>query len=182
MTYNTTTTDNTSPMIYVACLASYSAGRLHGAWINVTNVDDMHAEIAGMLAASPIPGAEEWAIHDTDAFGECSQFVTDLTTAEVFASMINDGIDADALAGFIDNDESLLRYVDDLPAAYESAYIGTFESTAEYAETYYCDTCGDPPDLITRCIDWQGVWDQRLRHDLFAVDVPEGIALFRGDY
>jgi len=58
------------PRIYVACLAAYNEGRLHGAWIDVgEDVEDVRAAVAAMLAASPAPGAEEYAIHDHDDFG-----------------------------------------------------------------------------------------------------------------
>ena len=69
----------TTPRIYVACLASYNAGRLHGLWIDATDdVDAMQAEINRMLAASPEPnvqrqiyvdedGAEHWVDASTPA-------------------------------------------------------------------------------------------------------------------
>lgn len=58
------------PRIYVACLAAYNKGRLHGAWIEVgDDVEAVRAAVAAMLAASPAPGAEEYAIHDHDGFG-----------------------------------------------------------------------------------------------------------------
>lgn len=43
--------------IYVACLASYNAGRLHGAWIDATqDADDIRREIAEkVLRTSPCP-------------------------------------------------------------------------------------------------------------------------------
>lgn len=43
--------------IYVACLASYNNGRLHGAWIDVDGKDgdDIREEVAAMLRASPYP-------------------------------------------------------------------------------------------------------------------------------
>jgi len=62
---------STDPRIYVACLAAYNNGRLHGAWIDANqSADDIAAEVQTMLAASPEPGAEEWAIHDYEGFGE----------------------------------------------------------------------------------------------------------------
>jgi len=52
--------------IYVASLSDYNAGRLHGAWIDATqDADEIEAEVQEMLAASPEPIAEEWAIHDS---------------------------------------------------------------------------------------------------------------------
>jgi antirestriction protein len=69
--------------IYVACLASYNSGILHGQWIEATSDrDEMQAAIDAILRASPcpnvtvthpetgeeVPSAEEWAIHDYDSF------------------------------------------------------------------------------------------------------------------
>jgi len=61
---------NLEPRIYVACLAAYNEGRLHGAWIEVgDDVEDVRAAVTAMLATSPATGAEEYAIHDHDDFG-----------------------------------------------------------------------------------------------------------------
>jgi antirestriction protein len=58
------------PRIYVACLAAYNEGRLHGVWIEVgDDVEDVRAAVTAMLATSPATGAEECAIHDHDGFG-----------------------------------------------------------------------------------------------------------------
>ncbi|KGK67087.1 antirestriction protein ArdA [Xanthomonas citri] len=47
----------TAPRIYVACLASYNNGVLHGRWIDLDGMDadDVQAEIAAMLRESPNP-------------------------------------------------------------------------------------------------------------------------------
>ena len=78
--------------IYVACLASYNNGRLHGAWIDCEGKDaeELRIDVATMLRTSPypnvmvpdpdsaidgpgeqsmVPSAEEWAIHDSEGFG-----------------------------------------------------------------------------------------------------------------
>ena len=55
--------------IYVACLAAYNNGKLHGAWIDATqDLDDIQDQINQMLADSPEPDAEEYAIHDYEGF------------------------------------------------------------------------------------------------------------------
>ena len=42
--------------IYIACLASYNNGRLHGEWIDATSdADDMGEQVARILRASPYP-------------------------------------------------------------------------------------------------------------------------------
>jgi antirestriction protein len=47
---------NTSPRIYVACLASYNSGILHGEWIDATaDADEMQDEVNRILRASPCP-------------------------------------------------------------------------------------------------------------------------------
>ncbi|RAN32725.1 hypothetical protein HY11_17410 [Hyphomonas pacifica] len=51
------------PRVYVACLAAYNNGCLHGRWIDATTPDEIMVEVCAMLADSPLPGAEEWAIH-----------------------------------------------------------------------------------------------------------------------
>lgn len=57
------------PRIYVASLADYNDGRLHGSWIDAAqDVETLNACIQDMLDASPSPFAEEWAIHDYDGF------------------------------------------------------------------------------------------------------------------
>lgn len=47
-----------TPRIYVACLASYNNGVLHGEWIDATDADDMAAAVADMLRESPYPNVE----------------------------------------------------------------------------------------------------------------------------
>ena len=41
------------PRIYVACLAAYNDGRLHGRWIAATTADEIRTQVRAMLAASP---------------------------------------------------------------------------------------------------------------------------------
>lgn len=50
--------------IYLACLAAYNNGRLHGAWVDADKGQDhIWNGLRAMLRASPEPDAEEWAIH-----------------------------------------------------------------------------------------------------------------------
>ena len=58
------------PRLYVACLAAYSQGTLHGAWIDATaDAWAMWSEVAAMLRTSPILDAEDYAILDHEGFG-----------------------------------------------------------------------------------------------------------------
>lgn len=62
--------DTITPRIYVACLAAYNNGKLHGVWIDALNndPDEIMTEVQTMLKLSPEPNAEEWAIHDYEGF------------------------------------------------------------------------------------------------------------------
>ena len=57
-----------TPRIYVACLAAYNNGQLHGWWIDADDADSVRDQISDMLKASPQPNAEEHAIHDFEGF------------------------------------------------------------------------------------------------------------------
>ena len=55
--------------IYVADLAAYNSGKLHGVWIDATDdLDDIWDQIKKMLAQSPEDFAEEIAIHNYECF------------------------------------------------------------------------------------------------------------------
>ncbi len=55
--------------IYVADLAAYDKGILHGVWIDATaDVSDMHKQVDAMLVSSPTGDAWESAIHGFEGF------------------------------------------------------------------------------------------------------------------
>jgi antirestriction protein len=63
------TTPRPAPRIYVADLAAYNNSRLHGIWLDAgRDVEELWADVQAMLAASPVPDAEEVAIHDHEDF------------------------------------------------------------------------------------------------------------------
>jgi antirestriction protein len=58
------------PRVYVASLSDYNSGRLYGKWLDAaTTGEELYRQVSAMLAASPTPGAEEFAIHDYENFG-----------------------------------------------------------------------------------------------------------------
>jgi len=62
-------TETKTIRVYIADLAAYNNGFLHGVWCDATDdLDDIHEQIQAMLAASPVPNAEEYAIHDFEGF------------------------------------------------------------------------------------------------------------------
>lgn len=145
--------------IYVACLSSYNAGRLFGRWIDTEDLDaeDLGELVAAMLAASPIPNAEEFAIHDHEGFppqtvGEYSS----LSEVAELSAAIHEHGDAfiAALQNFCGSNvvESALDYLAD-------CYRGVFESLADYEYQLAQDTGSleSVPAWLEYHIDWESV-------------------------
>jgi antirestriction protein len=129
---STIAASTTSPRIYVACLAAYNNGRLHGEWIDADQTADaIYENVKQMLAASPEPGAEEWAIHDYEGFGELrlSEWESFERVAAIAEGIAEHG---DAFTAWLSYDP------DQEPAAegFEDAYRGEWDSLRDYAEDY----------------------------------------------
>jgi len=126
------------PRIYVACLASYNLGLLHGAWIDASqDVDDLEADIQAMLKRSPVAGAEEFAIHDFDGFGSVTlSEYEDLGDVAALASLIDEFGEAlaSALWHRTGGDEGEARTL------MEDAYQGCYDSLEDWAEQLLEDT------------------------------------------
>jgi antirestriction protein len=127
---------STNPRVYVACLAAYNNGRLHGEWINADqSADELHEDVHRMLAASPEPGAEEWAIHDYEGFGELrlSEWESFERVSAIAAGIFRHG---DAFSAWLSYDES--QDATDMQA-FEDAYRGEWDSLCAYAENFADD-------------------------------------------
>ncbi len=118
------------PRIYVASLADYNEGRLHGAWIDAAQTSsEIMGAVSEMLRASPSPSAEEWAIHDYEGFGPLTihEYEDFETVARVAAGIVEHGEAFAAFAEFVDCDADLLD-------GFGDAYVGDYESGVELAE------------------------------------------------
>jgi len=120
-----------TPRIWVGCLAAYNAGTLHGEWIDCTgqDADDLGEEVARILASSPIPHAEEFAIMDHENLGRCGEF----TSLEEIARR------ADCVTSHDDVGLAYLMMCDELgvdpnPDSVEGAHRGVWGSWGEYCE------------------------------------------------
>lgn len=118
------------PRIYVASLADYNNGRLHGTWLDATREpDDLYADISRMLHASHEPGAEEFAIHDYEHFGDAPIDEYDGIThvARIARGIAEHGLAFGAWAHLQEgNPEALDQFSD--------AYLGHYDSLQAYAE------------------------------------------------
>jgi antirestriction protein len=148
--------------IYVACLAAYNNGILHGVWLDATqDIGDLWEGINTMLKASPIKDAEEWAIHDYEGYGN-------LSLSEYM------GIQkAHDLAVFIEEHGALgvlvLEYfggdLAEASEALEDKYLGAYESIEDFAEETYPDNV---PEGLAYYIDWKIMaYDMERSGDIF---------------
>jgi antirestriction protein len=173
-------TSTTESRIYVACLASYNAGILHGAWIalNGKDTDEVGEEIAAMLKASPTAGAEEYAVHDFEGFnGYNPGEYPDMGKLIGLVEAADKAQDADAFWGWVAHDS----YNADSPERFEDAYRGEWSDLGEYAADYWEQT-GDKLEAPKgqwwhplNYIDWDRMGaDLETSGDVFTVDAPGG--------
>ena len=140
--------------IYIACLESYNAGRLVGAWLDLTDFVDCDAlEVAAKAAIK----GEEWAIHDHEGWynligeytglAECFALHETLTEAE-------DTHNSEVVAAAI----AVSDMGRELAQALES-YCGAYDRKGDYA--YECAEQDGSLEKIPECyrnhIDWESV-------------------------
>lgn len=157
--------------IYVADLAAYNNGRLHGVWINaLDDPGDIRDQINAMLVGSPEGFAEEFAIHDYEGFDGY-----DLGEYESIDSVHE-------IACFIDDHPemggALLNhfggYLDEARTAIDDHYCGEYESLAEYAQQLTEETTEIPESLVYY-IDYERMGrDMGMSGDIFTIDSSGG--------
>lgn len=157
--------------IYVACLASYNNGHLHGAWVDLegaTDEDHIQEAIDWVLATSPAPGAEEWAMHDSSGLpkvlgsNEQPHWDALVSYADVL-SALPDEDDREAYRLACDNQGEILD-----EEQFRDTYRGCYSSGEAYAEEL-AEELGaipDQPSWPLSCIDWAGAW-RDLQYDSY---------------
>ena len=168
---------NTNPRIYVACLAAYNNGILHGAWIDASREAwAIYDGIRAMLDVSPITDAEEWAIHDYEGFEgiELAEYAGIEGVAEKAAFILEHG----------ELGAELFTYYGSLAEArqaLEDRYYGQFESVADFMqETMEGSTA--IPERLQYYIDWQAMArDAELSGDLITIQTAhDQVHVFAG--
>jgi antirestriction protein len=176
---------NKVPSIYVASLPDYNAGRLHGVWLDATEGSEaLHQGIQEMLAASPEPAAEEWAIHDQSGFGP--QMLDEFESIET-VSLLATGIrvHGEPFAAWA----STLDQLSELATKhFDEYYRGTWPSTEAYAEDLL-DSTG-ATEVLEAVPDWLQPYvqlnvaafarDLELSGDLITVAGSDGVHVFEG--
>jgi antirestriction protein len=157
---------NLQPRIYVACLAAHNNGHLHGAWVDAGQEPwSIYDDVKVMLAASPITGAEEWAIHDYEGFGGVR--IEEYTGFDRVSSL------ATFIAEHSEVGAALLDYysgdLDEAQQAITDRYMGEHSSLADYVQELTEETV-TIPQALQFYIDYKAMArDAELNGDLFTV-------------
>lgn len=174
------------PRIWIASLADYNAGRLHGEWVDAAVEDaDLTRVAQRIVDTSPEPGAEEWAIFDYDNFG--SYRIHEYEDLAIVAAVAR-GIQKFGLA-FAAWAELCDTNADDLETEFEDAFMGFYESRDAYLDSMLDDLGADdaiekhvPQWLVAHVsIDRDGlIRDVQASGDVHIEDAPGGgIYVFR---
>lgn len=150
--------------IYVACLASYNNGILHGAWINACqDSEEIMEEAQAMLAASSIEDAEEWAIHDYEGFEgiSLSEYAGFERVAE-FASFIEEHGELGAKV------YEHFSNLDDAQTALDDHYCGRYDSAADFAKETTTETT-EIPERLAFYIDYEKMAADMEINDIFVI-------------
>ena len=157
---------HTEIRIYVACLAAYNNGRLHGRWVDATqDADTIQSEIAAMLTASPIPNAEEWAIHDYEGFegAPISEYQGIDSVAELAAFICEHGALGGKLIEYFGGD------LDEARTAIEERYFGEYARLADFAQES-TENAHDIPEALQPYIDYDAMGRDWAISDLLVIE------------
>ncbi|MDA7980915.1 MAG: antirestriction protein ArdA [Pirellulales bacterium] len=169
-------TQSLQPRIYVACLAAYNSGHLHGAWIDAAqSSDEIREEIQSMLASSPILQAEEWGIHDFEGFAgiHLSEFAGLEEVSRVAALLVEHGAAFGAFASNFGLEHATGE-------GFEEAYCGEWESETAYAEHLFDELyLHDVPETVQPYIDYEKFARDLFMCDYYSAQAPQGVFVFR---
>jgi antirestriction protein len=174
--------------IYIADLAEYNNGNLHGGWIDCEGKDagDLLQEIKDrkLVKMDPYsspddPEMNEFAIHDHEGFGDLVgeydglDFVANLV--EKFDAL-HDPDNWGLFREWLKNSGDYDKDAED----FEDAYQGTFESLGHWAEQFEEDTgSNDIPERLKYYIDYDAIGrDAQLGGDIFTIDHGGEVAVF----
>jgi antirestriction protein len=137
------------------------------------DMDSIQDSIMAMLAASPEPDAEEWAIHDYEGFGTIS--LSEYQSVETVAAMAefiqeHGRLAADLISHFSGD-------LDEARQALEDNYAGCYASLEDFAASLTEETGGleQVPEHIRGYIDYAAMArDMEMSGDVFTLEPGYG--------
>lgn len=141
------------PRIYVACLAAYNNGKLHGEWIDLDGTEDVPERIQEVLKTSPEPDAEEWAVHDHEYCGALGEYAGHQTLADIqdaYETCTKEQIEWEPFVLFCEHTGAPLH--PDQCDRVNETFAGCYDSLTDWAENHIEETgmLGEAPVELTR--------------------------------
>jgi antirestriction protein len=178
------TTNRPTPRVYVACLAAYNSGRLHGRWIDANqHADDIRDQIDAMLGASPdFDGSCEWAIHDHEGLGAIGENEDIDRVSAIGQAVAAAGDDAPALLAWLSAEPGRD------PEGFADVFRGSWDNLAEYVEQLWDDmghnqeaekAAGGAWWHPAHYVDWgRMARDLEISGDVETIRHPSGVYVF----
>ena len=169
-----TTTTKTDAQIYVACLASYNSGVLHGEWITPkADKEELKEQIEKILKSSPIEDAEEFAIHDYNDFPNLGEYPGLDNIIKVQEAIDEHG--QYIVNAFLEN-----WSVEDLDPVGD-AYYGKYDNFTEFAEQLAHETIeglneNHTDSTLARYFNYEA-WERDLSQDYHEGEASDGSSL-----
>ena len=157
--------------IYVACLAAYNSGYLHGEWITPkADKEELQEQINKVLKSSPIKEAEEWAIHDYNDFPNLGEYPGIENIIKVQEAIDEHG--ADVVSAFLEN-----WSIEDLDHV-DEAYYGKYDNFTEFAEQLSHEIIEGLNDnnTLSNYFNYEA-WERDLSHDYHEGEAGDGSSI-----
>lgn len=175
---NNETAKGDAPRLFVSTYAKYSAGRLRGAWLTLTDYADREDFLTACRELHKDEADPELMFQDFEnlpkgLYNESA--CPDLW--EILDECKRHGVDLETLAAFVDHG---LGDWDDASRCAD-AFRGQFDDEEAFAENL-CDDCGTLdaiPDHLRFYFDMKAyARDLFMGGDFTAIDTPEGVLVF----
>lgn len=169
------------PRIYIACLSSYNNGYLHGDWVDLDGTEDLNEAIENIMLTSPMPDAEEWAVHDHEYCGSLTEYPgMDALNGiiEAFEKCQASHIEWEAFIGFCEHlgEEPTIDQV----SPYNDAFAGSGKSLEDWCEELLEDTgqLSSVPDSLRGYFNFRAYARDMEVNDVFTLDHGSAVLVF----
>ncbi len=162
-----------TPRIYLACLASYNAGILHGEWVELDGSDDLHECLFDLLDRSPVDEATEWAVHDHEHCGHLGEYPGLERLQEIKATFLRaeaEDLDWELLCIFCDHAGHDLE--PDTITLFNEAFTGSGLSLIDWCRQFFEDSgeIGRIPEHLRSYLDYSAYARDLEANDIFTIE------------
>jgi len=157
---------------YIACLASYNAGILHGQWVDltgITDIEDIQECIDYIISTSKQPFAEEYACHDWSGIPKfLASEHPNWDDVVKYLDVVAELPDNDAYNYLCDDRNQVLSEDD-----FWDSYCGHYTSEEDYAQETYEEIYDLKDNPLLNYVDWERVWKD-MTYDGYSSHYQDG--------